>query len=84
MGYSNFELTFPIIDRVRGATFFDGGFNNDGVFDYSMDDVHASAGFGLRLNLPIGPLRLDIGFPIVHNSRNDDAFNFHFDVGYQF
>ncbi|NJK90710.1 MAG: outer membrane protein assembly factor BamA [Blastochloris sp.] len=31
MAYSNLELTFPIIDRVRGAVFVDGGFNNSGV-----------------------------------------------------
>lgn len=84
MAYTQAELTFPIYTNVRGAVFFDSGFNNAKVFDYSLSDVHAGVGVGLRLNLPIGPLRLDLGFPVIHNSFNDDTMNFHFDAGYQF
>ena len=85
MGYGSFELTFPIMDRVRGAVFVDGGFNNVGTFDYSLSDVQVGTGFGLRLDLPIGPLRLDLGFPVVADRFNDGSIvRFHFDVGYQF
>jgi outer membrane protein insertion porin family len=84
MGYGNAELSFPIIDRIRGAVFFDTGFNNDGVFDYSFADYEAAVGFGLRLNLPIGPLRMDFGFPVVHDSFSNQFMKFNFDVGYQF
>jgi outer membrane protein insertion porin family len=86
MAYANAEITFPIIDRVRGAVFIDGGFNNPGVFDYSLDDVAVGTGVGLRLNLPIGPLRLDLGTPLMEHSVFDPtgSIKFHFDVGYQF
>ncbi|MFH1067763.1 MAG: outer membrane protein assembly factor BamA [bacterium] len=84
MGYGNLELTYPIMSRVRGAVFLDAGFNNSGVLDYSLADYEAGTGFGLRLDLPIGPLKLDLGFPIVYQPYNDATIKFHFDVGYQF
>jgi len=83
--YTNAEITFPIMDRVRGALFIDAGFNNSGVFDYSVDDLNVGTGVGLRMNLPIGPLRFDLGFPIVVDDNNEFGnMEFHFDVGYQF
>lgn len=85
MGYTSAELTFPIMDRVRGAVFVDAGFDNVDTFDYSMSDIQVGTGFGLRLDLPIGPLRLDLGFPVVADKYNDGSLvRFHFDVGYQF
>jgi len=43
-------------------------------------------GVGLRLNLPVGPLRLDLGFPVMKDNQLVDGLEmeFHFDVGYQF
>jgi outer membrane protein insertion porin family len=85
MAYTNAEITFPIMDRVRGALFVDAGFNNQDVFDYSVDDINVGTGIGLRMNLPIGPLRFDLGFPIVVDDNNEVGdMEFHFDVGYQF
>ena len=84
MGYGNLELTIPVIDRVRFATFVDAGFNNRRSFDFDVSDYSLAAGLGLRLDLPIGPLRLDLGFPIVQRDPNDGNYEFHFDVGYQF
>jgi outer membrane protein insertion porin family len=84
MAYGTVETTFPIMDRVRGAFFVDGGFVNAGAWDFNPADFNVGAGFGLRLNLPIGPLRLDAGFPIISDEYNDSGFQFHFNVGYQF
>lgn len=85
MAYTNAEITFPIMDRVRGAVFVDAGFNNQDVFDYSVDDINVGTGIGLRMNLPIGPLRFDLGFPIIVDDNNEVGdMEFHFDVGYQF
>lgn len=86
MAYVNSEITFPIIERVRGAVFVDAGINNENVFDYSIDSLGVGSGVGLRLDLPIGPLRFDLGFPIVKENRmvDDIDMEFHFDVGYQF
>lgn len=85
-GYMNYEMTFPIIDRVRFAVFTDMGFADSSYFDYGSvwDDLQIGSGVGLRLNLPIGPLRLDFGVPVKSTKENESSGKFHFDVGYQF
>lgn len=40
-------------------------------------------GFGIRLNLPIGPLRLDYGIPIHHDGFNSSSGKFQFGVGFR-
>jgi outer membrane protein insertion porin family len=77
------ELTFPIIDKVRGAAFYDTGYVESKAFDYSPDNVASDVGLGLRLDLPVGPLRLDYGLPI-QKAGNSGSGHFNFNVGYQF
>ena len=84
MAYGTAELTFPIFSRVRGAMFMDAGFVNKNAFDFATENFNVGVGVGLRLNLPIGPLRLDVGIPVVADEFNDDGPQFHFNVGYQF
>jgi outer membrane protein insertion porin family len=87
MAYTNLELTFPIIDRVRGAVWNDMGFLDARPFHYTdaFKEGDAAAGIGLRLNLPIGPLRLDYGIPYKDQGYNhNNTGKFSFDVGYQF
>jgi outer membrane protein insertion porin family len=40
-------------------------------------------GVGIRLDLPIGPLRLDYGYPVMRDGYNGGG-HFNFNVGYQF
>ncbi len=86
MAYANVEVTFPIMDRVRGAIFTDAGFLDARPFHYqdAYNELDAAAGVGLRLNLPIGPLRLDYGIPYKDQGYNHSTGKFSFDVGYQF
>ena len=87
MAYQNTELTFPIMDRVRGAVFNDLGFLDARSFHYTdaWHEMNMAAGVGLRLNLPIGPLRLDYGIPYKDQGYNhNNSGKFSFDVGYQF
>ena len=78
------ELTFPIIEKVRGAFFYDTGFVEKRAWDYTPEGNLASdVGFGLRLDLPVGPIRLDYGFPI-QKAGNGGSGKFNFNVGYQF
>jgi outer membrane protein insertion porin family len=58
------ELTFPIVEKARGALFYDNGFVNVNPWDYNFDGFSADVGVGIRLDLPIGPLRIDYGIPI--------------------
>ncbi len=78
------EFTFPIIDRVRGAFFYDTGFVNADAYDWSGSNVNSDVGLGLRLDLPIGPIRLDFGIPVQSDEFNDSGGKFNFNVGYQF
>jgi outer membrane protein insertion porin family len=77
------EVTFPIIEKARGAFFYDTGFVNADPYDFSTNHVASDFGFGLRLDLPIGPLRVDYGIPIQKDGRSSNG-HFNFNVGYQF
>jgi len=78
------EYTFPIMDRVRGAGFYDTGFVNPGAFDMSVSKMGSDVGLGLRLDLPIGPVRLDYGVPIQNPYHSSSSGQFNFSMGYQF
>jgi len=84
LAYLTVELTFPIISRVRGAVFSDIGFVNPNAYDFGTDSVNADIGFGLRLDLPIGPIRVDYGIPVIYESFNGPPGKFNFNIGYQF
>lgn len=84
LAYITFEMTFPIFSRVRGAIFTDMGFVNSGSFDFSPSNANVDVGLGLRLDLPIGPIRVDYGIPIVYDSFNGPPGKFNFNIGYQF
>lgn len=79
-----FEYTFPVVDRIRGALFYDTGFVNAGSYEFSPSDVNSDVGIGVRIELPIGPIRLDYGIPVQSDSHNDSSGKFNFNIGYQF
>ena len=84
LGYTTFEVTIPIVPRVRVAVFSDFGFVNPTAYDFSTSSLNADIGVGLRLDLPIGPIRVDYGYPIIYESFNGPPGKFNFNVGYQF
>src|SRR6266566_4420609 len=83
MSRATVELTFPIIEKARGAIFYDTGFVNESQWSFSFNNIASDIGVGLRLDLPIGPLRLDYGYPIQRDGYNGGG-HFNFNVGYQF
>jgi outer membrane protein insertion porin family len=107
MARTTVEWTFPIIEKARGAIFYDIGFVNPDAWDFSeqtqfipakprpvgstkpprvpisYDNIASDFGFGIRLDLPIGPLRLDYGIP-VQKAGTTGSGKFNFSVGYQF
>jgi len=75
------EYTFPLISRIRGAAFFDMGnvYENPGDL---MGGIVASVGMGVRLNLPVGPIKLDYGIPVITDQWTEgDKGAFSFNVG---
>jgi outer membrane protein insertion porin family len=116
MARATVELTFPIIEKARGAIFYDAGLVNPDAWDFGVqtlevprglnaqasfnyaqrnglpysltprrtfDSFGSDFGIGVRLDLPIGPLRLDYGFPI-DRAGNTGHGHLNFSVGYQF
>jgi outer membrane protein insertion porin family len=84
LAYMTLEMTFPIISRVRGAFFTDAGFVNSDSYDFGASGANVDVGFGVRLDLPIGPIRVDYGIPVVYESWNGPPGKFNFNIGYQF
>src|SRR5213080_29162 len=83
MARATIEWTFPIIEKARGAIFYDTGFVNSSEWSFGFNHIASDIGVGLRLDLPIGPLRLDYGYPIQRDGYNGGG-RFNFNVGYQF
>jgi outer membrane protein insertion porin family len=87
--FGSAEYSVPIIqsDKERGvglrfAMFYDIGNVMLNPYSFNWDKYLDNWGLGLRLNLPIGPLRLDYGIPIRHDRFNGGSGQFQFRVGY--
>ena len=83
MWRTTIEWTFPIIEKARGAVFYDTGFVNSSEWSFGFNHIASDIGIGLRLDLPIGPLRLDYGYPVQRDGYHGGG-RFNFNVGYQF
>lgn len=89
--YGTAEITFPIIPRLRGALFTDWGYVNAGTLSfqpqqalYGSGGLNGDIGIGARIELPIGPIRIDWGVPIMSDTYNKTSGQFNFNVGYTF
>lgn len=86
--FGSAEYSIPIIDRLRVAAFYDAGMVYSSAFSYTQNSnyntgfYNDNVGIGFRLNLPIGPLRLDYGIPITADPQNGGSGKFQFGVGY--
>lgn len=124
MARATAEFTYPVIERVRGAVFYDIGYVNKNSWDFTPDSPESDRddfridpnridndpktpdpnppkndlrnqlfggglmmdfGIGARLDLPIGPIRLDYAYPLLSDDFNKrTSGKFSFNVGYQF
>jgi outer membrane protein insertion porin family len=78
------EFTFPIVQKTRGAIFYDAGFVHGDAWAFGFNDLASDIGVGVRLDLPIGPLRIDYGIPLQKDGATTHGGKFNFNVGYQF
>jgi outer membrane protein insertion porin family/translocation and assembly module TamA len=91
---ANIELRHPIVGIVSGVLFLDMGMVDEEKLHYNGDELRTSAGAGLRMDTPLGPLRLDFGYqlnppkfmgddetvPVEETSR----WRIHFNIGHAF
>ncbi len=80
--FGSAEYSLPIIERLRFAVFYDVGAVQSSAYSYDFSNYSDNWGVGLRLNLPIGPLRLDYGIPIHHDQYSGSSGKFQFGVGF--
>jgi len=57
----NEELRFPIRGALGGVVFYDAGNTFNRVSDLDLTGMRHTAGLGLRLETPVGPVRLEYG-----------------------
>lgn len=67
------EYRFPIVNKVQGVVFSDVG----KAWEDKMGGLKLSAGVGVRVSTPIGPIRLDV-------AKGDEGVRTHFSFGGQF
>jgi len=80
----NFEYTIPIVKMLRFALFSDLGSVGEDKFDLDFSDTFAwTGGAGIRLDLPMFPIRLDFAAPFVTPDHAEKEV-FSFLVGYDF
>ncbi len=83
-GYVQFEVTIPVIESIRFATFVDVGFVHEDSFDFQPNELAADYGIGLRINLPMGPLAVDYAIPFKTDNAVDRSGQFQFYVDYKY
>ncbi|WP_119166059.1 autotransporter assembly complex protein TamA [Algihabitans albus] len=77
------EARLRLTDTIGIVPFLDGGQVYEDALPDSDFDWQWAAGLGLRYDLGIGPLRLDVAVPL--NPRNDDdSFEFYLSIGQAF
>ncbi|MEF8941433.1 MAG: outer membrane protein assembly factor BamA [Desulfohalobiaceae bacterium] len=77
--YTNTEISYPLIKDMglQFLVFFDAGnvWNKD---EHPDDNLYKSVGAGIRWNSPMGPLRLEYGYPLdkIEGERQEGQFEF--------
>ncbi len=84
--YGTAEVSVPVVEKIRFATFYDVGEVSDGPLGSVGGGVNSDWGIGLRLFiLGSAPVRLDYAFPLQTDAFNDDdGGRFQFTMGATF
>ena len=77
------ELSYPLVEVIKAYTFFDFGQVWEEMADVGEGKINTSIGVGIGLRTPVGPIRVDFGYPL---NPDDDQGNgeFHFTTGISF
>lgn len=81
----NLEYNYAVLDFIKLATFFDVGNVWRKVEDFASGGFKSSIGLGVRVKTPIGPIKLDYGFPLnTEPGEESKEGKFHFSMSKTF
>ena len=80
MWSSNLELIRSIGSSVKAVAFFDAGSLARNHEQFGSGGIELAAGLGLRLDLPVGPVRFEYGYNLTRDP-GEPAGTFHFAIG---
>jgi outer membrane protein assembly complex protein YaeT len=80
----NVELRFPIYGNFLGVAFVDAGNVYYRIADLSPANVYYGTGFGVRYKSPVGPVGIDLAFPLRHIHQKQDPVAVYFTIGQTF
>jgi outer membrane protein insertion porin family len=81
----NIEYTVPLVEFIKGAVFLDTGNVWRQSSDFGEGGLKTGICFGVRVKTPIGPLKLDYGFPLDEVPDNEGKEGrFHFSMSHGF
>lgn len=76
------ELRFPIFGQLRAGVFADFGNLWAQAENFNPIELRPTAGFGIRLATPVGPLAFDYGFNLAPRTELEEKIGaFHFSIG---
>ena len=79
------EYIIPLLPEagLKGVLFFDMGnaFNDNEGLSFDPRDLRRDVGLGVRWVSPLGPLRLDVGFPVGDRLSDENLYEIQFGVG---
>ncbi len=81
---ANVEETFPVYpDLIKAAVFFDAGNVGEDIDDLGSK-VFSGVGAGVRVKTPIGPVKLDMGYPLDDIEGEKKTVRFYFNISQGF
>lgn len=93
MYYGTLEYVIPLAEKFQFATFCDIGRLYQSIDSFEDSDLeidqtnglNGSVGVGIRVQLPIGPIRFDYAWPVITDDFHEGAnAQFSFDLGQRF
>ena len=82
---ANAETTFPLVQGViKGAAFYDVGNVDKEIEDFGSTDVFQGVGLGVRIKTPIGPVKVDAGYPLDNIEGEEKEIRFYFNMSQGF
>lgn len=79
----NAEISRPVAGPMSVVTFVDAGALGRELSELTSAEVEVAVGLGVRLDLPIGPVRFEYGYNMTRG-KDEPAGAFHFAIGTTF